>query len=282
MSFAARALVLCAVKALLGRTSVGDAVFDSRLVPLDGLEPGDEAAMIVVSADGGTIDIVGRDVFNAAHRVTLTFDLFIGRAKEIQAGNETVANVEIPETDEGFEMFLAPLRYQMLRVLFAPVSEGSSNWADLFRRMILKAADNSSEWDRGATVRKGRRLALHRLVLRLETLSEPIPGAPVDGDWADLIAAMEADEDLEQHGLLWRTLIETPALADWQRAQALNGLADDEAEKLGLRPLADPDALLTAAALGENQARTAGSLPEVVGNEEVPSEPALYVPPSQV
>jgi hypothetical protein len=70
---------------------------------------------------------------------------------------------------------------------------GNDTWPDLWRQIWGRHAKTGlTEWDRGESADKGVRLAVLRIMYRLELMDEPTPGAPLTE-------------------LLWRAAPEAPA-----------------------------------------------------------------------
>ena len=129
--------------------------------------------------------------------------------------------IRIPASDEGNEIYLRSLAYEVEKVLLSD----QSTWPELFRRPWFRASDRDlCEWNRGAIADKGRRQALLRAVCRVETIADPTPGAEPEGVWAELLAAMEAEEEPSDLARYWRQLIAGTNAPEWRQAQATLGL----------------------------------------------------------
>ena len=101
----------------------------------------------------------------------------------------------------------------------------------------LRASDQDfCEWDRGAVADKGRRQALLRAIYKVETIADPTPGADPEGVWAELLAAMEADEELSDLARYWRQLIAGTIVPEWRQAQAVLGLTQAGIRGIGIAP----------------------------------------------
>ena len=141
--------------------------------------------------------------------------------------------IRIPASDEGNEIYLRSLAYEVEKILLSE----QSTWPELFRRLWFRASDQDfCEWDRGAITDKGRRQALLRAIYKVETIADPTPGAEPDGVWADLLAAMEADEELTDLARYWRQLILGTIMPGWRQAQAALGLTRAGIRGIGLAP----------------------------------------------
>jgi hypothetical protein len=230
MSLAVAAIKIGALRALKSRTSAGEAVFDSAIEPFDALRD-QGAPVIVVYCDSGKRHVTGRELFSAPQVIDLSIDMFVAQAVTVDAGE---TEIRIPASDEGNEVYLRSLAYEVEKVLLAETSV----WPALFRRLWFRTGPQEfCEWDRGAIADKGRRLALLRAIYKVEPIAEPIPGAEPTGVWADLLTAMEADVELEGIARYWQQLIAGTAIPDWQQARVALGL--NSVRGIGLSPLLD-------------------------------------------
>jgi hypothetical protein len=204
-------------------------VFDSAVEPFDALrEKG--APVVVIYCDAGKRDVQGRDLFGAKQVIDLAFDMFVAQAVTVDAGE---TEIRIPASDEGNEIYLRSLAYEVEKVLLSE----QSTWPELFRRLWFRASDQDfCEWDRGAIADKGRRQALLRAIYKVETIADPTPGAEPEGVWADLLAAMEADEELSDLARYWRQLIVGTIVPEWRQAQAALGLTQAGIRGIGVAP----------------------------------------------
>ena len=229
MSLAVAAIKIAALRSLKGRTSAGDAVFDSAVEPFDALRD-KGAPVVVIYCDAGKRGVQGRDLFGARQVIDLAFDMFVAQAVTVDAGE---TEIRIPASDEGNEIYLRSLAYEVEKVLLSD----QLTWPELFRRLWFRASDQDfCEWDRGAIADKGRRQALLRAIYKVETIADPTPGAEPEGVWAELLAAMEADEELCDLALYWRQLIAGTIVPEWRQAQAALGLTQTGIRGVGLAP----------------------------------------------
>jgi hypothetical protein len=241
VSLAVAAIKIAALRSLKGRTSAGQAVFDSAVEPFDALrEQG--APVVVIYCDSGKRDVQGRDLFGARQVIDLAFDLFVAQAVTVDAGE---TEIRIPASDEGNEIYLRSLAYEVEKVLLTE----QSTWPELFRRLWFRASDQDlCEWDRGAVADKGRRQALLRAIYKVETIADPTPGAEPEGVWADLLAVMEADEELSDLARYWRQLIAGTIVPEWRQAQAVLGLTQAGIRDIGIAPEDDTETAEAAVA----------------------------------
>jgi hypothetical protein len=231
MSLAAAALQIATVKAIEGKVSA--TIFDSKADPMKLRET--PTPVVIVTAVAGRRVVEGREFFAATHTVDLVLDLGIARqvTRGVQDGENTV-EVEFPDNDSGHDIVLHTLGYEILRALFA----SNDTWSDLWRQLVFRADPGEpSHWERGAVADNGVRLALTRHVLRLEVVADPLPGAELTELWTDLLAAMDADQELDDIAKVWRALITTPRTEDWMQAQAALGLTIEGIRSIGLAPL---------------------------------------------
>ena len=139
MSLAVAAIKIAALRSLKGRTSAGDAVFDSAVEPFDALRD-HGAPVVVVYCDAGKRDVQGRDLFGARQVIDLAFDMFVAQAVTVDAGE---TEIHIPASDEGNEIYLRSLAYELEKVLLLE----QSTWPELFRRLWFRASDQDfCEW----------------------------------------------------------------------------------------------------------------------------------------
>lgn len=240
MSLAAAALRIAAVKALTGATSAEGRVYDSEVNPIELI--GDKARpTIIVYTDAGRIDLADKSLTEAAQSVALTFEEFIGRAVKVQTETDGggLVELEIPAKDAAYENYLQTLAYERRAALLR--ADGVSPWPDLFRRLFVRGAPgHPSEWDRGANAEKAR-FAFRREVLWLETVDDPVRGAPPPQLWSDLLAAMDADTDagIKALAAYWRALITAPAVPSWRQVQQALGLTDAAMAALGDAPASE-------------------------------------------
>jgi hypothetical protein len=259
VSIAVAAIKIAALRSLKGRTSAGQAVFDSAVEPFDALrEQG--APVVVIYCDSGKRDVQGRDLFGARQVIDLAFDMFVAQAVTVDAGE---TEIRIPASDEGNEIYLRSLAYEVEKVLLSE----QSTWPELFRGLWFRASDRDlCEWDRGAIADKGRRQALLRAIYKVETIADPTPGAEPEGVWAELLAAMEADEELSDLARYWRQLIGGTSAPEWRQAQAALGLTRAGVRGIGVAP--------------EDETETAEAAPaaEIAASSEDGSETLVIVP----
>jgi hypothetical protein len=99
VSLAVAAIKIVALRSLKGRTSAGQAVFDSAVEPDVLRDHG--APVVVIYCDAGMRDVQGRDLFGAKQIIDLAFDMFVAQAVTVDAGE---TEIRIPASDEGNEI----------------------------------------------------------------------------------------------------------------------------------------------------------------------------------
>jgi hypothetical protein len=78
--------------------------------------------------------------------------MFVAQAVTVDAGEMAI---QIPASDEGNEIYLRSLAYEVEKVLLSE----QSTWPALFRGLWFRASDRDlCEWDRGAVADKGTSL----------------------------------------------------------------------------------------------------------------------------
>jgi len=231
--FALRALT---VKALQGRTLAGNAVGSSAVLPLDALAEESPTPIIQVFTDtlsSDEKDVEGRDLIGANVGITLAIE--IACVTRVPGEDGQGQNIVIPQTDEGMEMTIDLIHRQA----FVELQAVNTVWGKLWRDFVLNVRSLSAE--RGSSGEKGVRFAARRIEIKLETISDPVPGGPVTGVWADILSAFTAEPELAPLVPALRAAAEGEPLADWRRAQAELGLALSGIRAIGLAPIFETD-----------------------------------------
>lgn len=278
MSLALLALRTVTVKALRGRTLAGDAVHPSAIQPLEGKVRDEPAPFILVFTDSGETkdverDQIGRDMLGAAIDVTLSFEIAVATRVPVapipgEAPDGPVTEIVIPETDEGFEITIDVIARQVC----AELQAGDTAWAELWRSMVMRVLGIRSE--RGQSAENGVRFAARRLGITVDLVADPAPGAPLDGLWADIVAAFDGDAELAPIGALVRAVAEGEPFSDWRHVQAQLGLTGAGVRGIGVAPFRahnegpnDPAALLNEVTI------------DPLGISETAGEPPTWDPP---
>jgi hypothetical protein len=174
-------------------------------------------------------DVEGRDLIGANVGITLAIEIACVTRAPAEDGKGQV--IVIPQTDEGMEMTIDLVHRQT----FVELQAANTTWGKLWRDFVLNVRSLSAE--RGSSGEKGVRFAARRIEIKLETVSDPVPGAPVSGVWVDILAAFAADPELGPLVPALRAAAEGEPLADWRRAQAELGLALSGIRAIGISPI---------------------------------------------
>jgi hypothetical protein len=224
MSLVAYALRTTLWRALLGKTYAHDRVYDSQVAPIDETVQEQPEPFIIVATDDETSDVSAHDYLGSSRDLDVVIEIAL--ASELRRGG----GMNIPHTDEGLEMALNFMTRQVMRVLQAD----DDPWAELFRTFALSTKKMVAR--RGASVEKGVRFAARQIVLTIAPLHEPEFGRAPSGAWADLIAAMRADDILSVFADGLEEEIIGSAIPDWSRLKARLGLTGAGASAVGIGP----------------------------------------------
>ncbi|HWW46549.1 MAG TPA: hypothetical protein VNZ94_01765 [Xanthobacteraceae bacterium] len=237
MSLMPAALRIITSKALEGTTSAGERIFESVVDPRDLLK--DKALpVVVIYTDKGSRKVIGRDNLSGEHSIMLSIEMFVAKAtlvkiKAEDGKEEDGFEIEYPATDAGLENRLWRLAFEVESVL----TGGAGAWSELWREIVvgIKGVD----WDRGADSKAGQRFNFLRLQYEVNVLADVVRGEdlPAGLFWSKFLAAMDADQDLDDLSRDWRALLTTPSLPQWRAAMAALGLTMDELKGIGLAPM---------------------------------------------
>lgn len=233
MSLIRFAVRQCAARAIAGATLAEGRVFMSVIDPISAKLSEERAPVITVNTDDHKQAADGRDMTGGEAHLDLVFEAAIAARVETTGTDGTGAEVAVTiiEADAGLDLTLDLIEHQILRALLAP-----SPWADLFRRFVLVMHERVSR--RGADA-SGTRWAARQLVIRCDTLAEPVGAEDIapGSVWGDLLALMEADAALASIAPLIRATLAGDA-RDWVRGAAMLGISADVAEEVGFAPIA--------------------------------------------
>jgi len=232
MSLARLAMRIAAARALRGTTLAETRVYDSAIAPIDQTIAEERQPILIVTTDDHEMQVTGRDLFHGSVSCDLVIEAAIAARVEV-AGEESV--ITIPHTDEGMELALDLMEHQVMAALIRERTSWSRVWMKLVPRISRRLSR------RGASVEKGVRFAARQIVLTCDLIEAPTDGAVIaDGSaWADLLAVMEGDSDLEPIARMLRSEIEGAPLADWRRAANILGIHLETANAIGLGPVLD-------------------------------------------
>lgn len=218
------------VLALIDRTLAGSEVRSSLLIPINDFQT-EPAPMIAVFTDQAKAeegDITGADILGAMSTIALTLE--IACITKVVLHDKQGEETEIPETDEGMEMTLDFIQRQAI----AELQAGSSVWASLWRDCRVRVRGIVVE--RGASIDKGVRFAARRVEIKLQALTEPVPGKPLTEFWVNVLAAFDADTRTSGLAVLMRKLVQGETLPDWRQWQAELGINDAGIRAIGVAP----------------------------------------------
>lgn len=249
MSLARTILRIAAVQAITGKTIAGDAVFDSDIDPIDQRVSETPQPVIVVYTDDDQSSPTGFADFLQGSQVELVIEVvYAGRASvtldaDGPDGPQQAEVLQLSGRDATNEILLDMIERQVVRTLVA----GQGEWSQVFRAVACKCTRRLSR--RGASAEQGARFAIRQLVLTLEPLIDPVPGAPVTpgSAWDKAFSLMEAS----QFGPIARLLredIEGQPITEWRRFAGQLGVSLETMSAIGMGPVGavDPVPLVEA------------------------------------
>ena len=229
MSLVAYAIRTCLWRALYGETYAEDRVHDSSVAALDEMVSGDARPFLIVSTDDDAFEMTGHDFAAPMRKLDVVIEIVVATVQRVGGdGEEPGLAISIAETDDGFETLVNFISRQVFRVM--QVGEGP--FAELFR--VFTPGDKRITAKRGADTKP--RYAARQIVITCDTLAEPDFGVDPEGAWADLIAAMDADEILGPLAADLRKEIVGDARPEWRHLQARLGLTRKSQLALGVGP----------------------------------------------
>lgn len=233
MSLARFALRYSAVRALDGRTLVGDNLRDSAIGAIDigadgALRTSEDQPFVAIYTDESTV--AGAPRRDLRQNGSLDFVAEFGittamTATDPETGESVYAGV--PTTDAGIEAMLDLLDRQITIALTDPGNE----WAEIWRR--IGGDVEKIERRRASSQATGARLAARQMRITLGALPDPVPGQPLaeTSPWIVFRTAIEAeDPDLLT---LIDALMGTPSEAlTSAQVRSWRGLTEAEANAL--------------------------------------------------
>jgi cell wall assembly regulator SMI1 len=224
-------------RALYDATYAGTNVFDSVAGALEMKDDEDadshRPVLTVVTDEENLSDVNGHNWLTATREIEVVVEMAIWTALKDKSG------WAIPHTNEGCEQALNYLGRQVMRIM--QVDDITTPWSDLYRTFagpIIKV-----EAKRAASEAKGERFAARQIVITVRpSIGEPAFGVAPQGEWARLIAAMEADEMLADMAPGLAAEITGAAIPEWARLQASIGHTRGTMAALGIGPLPPADA----------------------------------------
>ncbi len=144
---------------------------------------------------------------------------------------ETTEVVTIPATDAGLETTVGIIGYQIAKAL----SADGGFWGDIWRSLVPKVHSISSR--RGADDANGVRYAARQFIYVIDHINEPTPGEKPSGVWVKVLDAMKADPDLAKLAKIIEAEISGGDYLPWELARGHLGLANDETDIIGSKPV---------------------------------------------
>ena len=215
MSLVAFAMRVSAVRAFRAVIWPEFTVVDSPQRPLNLLSKGRPLIAVYTGQLNDAMD--GRELYAGDPRVALTVQVYLPDEVTVTVAGQPL---KLDTREEGAETVLDVIARRLLGAFLAQ----DEPWAVLWAQLVQKTGrlQNHSylvESDDG-------RVSARELVLDCETLYEPIPGAPPEGVWADLIALMRTDASERS----------VAPLADWIAAEIAGpqALPQEERDRIDL------------------------------------------------
>lgn len=235
MSLVRLALRFITVKALHNATWADDRIVDSTMRDLTDALADNPQPTLLVFTDESMDEPEGKELVGGQGTTQLAIIASISGAVRVEEkGEDGLDHVvyQFPETDDATALALDVLERQVRTALGDP----RNPWADLWRQFVTNIIKVRSDW--GGSSKEGTRYGARQILFDLGTVYDPVPGAPVEGAWKNLLDALAADEDEEsrQFGLLLKSLCEGTPLVPWERAAAQMGWSRDVVDGVGIGP----------------------------------------------
>lgn len=233
MSLSRLAVRLAAVQSILNATLAGSRVFDSRIAPFDFMNAEDRKPLVIVLTDDDNSEIMGRDTVAGQRSLDLVIEIAVAKPVMMEGG---VTDIEIPDTDNGYELILDILEAQIEKAL--RVYPGT--WPDIFRSLVSRYRNTVSR--RTADQQKGIKFAARQIIYTIEPLADPPAdrAAETGSVWKRFVDALAATPDLAAVAPIFAAEMSAGTLLEWQKAQADLGLTDAEIRGIGLSPAFEP------------------------------------------
>jgi hypothetical protein len=231
-------LRLCAVQALTETTLAQRRVYDSTNKPLlDVLHLDNKSyPFISVYTDNdnlvrGTIE---HGIYSASHETQIVLEMGMASAVLAQGKYKSI------QTDEAMEM---TLDFMQAQAMAAVIGDPRSEWGEIIRDLKINIVMVSSQ--RSGRADKGSNWAARRVIITLDTVSDPRPGGEVNPAIQRFIAL--AKEQAPEGTLAGAMLLETyltmypfgDQQASWERAQSALGVTRRGLRGIGIAPLTE-------------------------------------------
>lgn len=216
MSFAKLPLRIATVLALRGKTWVGDAVFDSSILPLETrIADSGGLPFIVVYTDDSHADVsAGCDLTGGVATVDLIIHAAVATEYRADAAGTVVM---VARSDAGFEAQLDVIEAQITRAL----QRGDDGWCELWR--AFATGRTSIRTRRGGVARKGARFAAREMVLTVNVVPDPA-GTGDEYPWSLAIDRFAAEPDTADLAQVLRAFVAPDDAPEWRRIYRTLGL----------------------------------------------------------
>lgn len=204
---------MLAVRALRGRTLAGQAVFDSRVEPLEQMTGGEKQPVISVQVGETAEAGDGDGLFMRDTTLTLSLDLIVASQITYESGAEAI---EIAETDAGLEFSLSVMDRQWRTAL----SDPDNVHAEALRGLV--AGIGAIRSTRGMDPQTGQKHAIRMIEAEILAIAEPAPGAALPAPIDAALTLLGQDPGCAKPVSIMRAELAGGAgLFDWKKAQAL-------------------------------------------------------------
>ena len=224
------AIRIATVRALRGRTLVGQNVRDSEIGPIEDIAADAPMPIITVYTDDGLYRVQGRDLFTVGgdSRVEtgwLSLVIEIALTQRMVIADDGTMDVVQPKTDAAMEANIDFIERQVLAALSD--TRNLAAWPEMWRRFATDVGDRQSE--RGTMSRDGVRFAGRKVVLQVRVPKDPPPGEPIGRLWLDFLALCTSESDLAPLVPILTDLLDGAPLTDVERVRAAFNFSRNEA-----------------------------------------------------
>lgn len=238
-------LRLCAVQALMDATLAQKRVYDSTNKPLLDVLSIDNKSYPFISVytdnDNLVRGTIEHGIYAATHETQIVLEMGMASAVYVQGKYKSI---QVPHTDDAMEM---TLDFMQAQAMAAVIGDPRSEWGEIIRDLKINIVMVTSQ--RSGRADRGGNWAARRVIITLDTLGDPRPGAPIDGTSHAAIARFIAlaKEKAPEGTLAGAMLLETyltmypfgDRQASWELAQSALGLTRRGLRGIGIAPLTE-------------------------------------------
>lgn len=208
-------------------TLAGPNIFDSKIEPLENIEPRMIYPMCVVYTDYDKDHFRHGAKIHDERTLTITIELL---AAQMTKNKDDEYVVKLPFADSELETTLDVFETQVFRAL-----GGENEAAQAFRSLVSGYENTVSR--RGASIEGGQRLCARQITLELKALRDPLVAAPPPYVEA-FLARIEANGgDFADRAPLIRQLYSDQGIGTvWEKYAKVMGLTPTAAGMLGYEP----------------------------------------------